>query len=379
MADHQGRMLFDAEYYSAAADMAFSDDEEAWLHFCAHGEQNNLPPAKHFLPKWYRWQNPDHEVYPTILDHFATAGAARLIDPSPFVDLTQLARKTGARTAVEAYEMLASNALTSHDGFFSGYDALSINQQAFLEAISTDLLFDKRDQTQSKRRKRLVWIQIGAGSDFTGWFDKRADRSWDLVTNWYRFDGVDLSLGEFAYAQRGTKFTGLARAMALFPDHFEGYDQILLLDDDLSFDFKGIDRLFDIAERDELALFQAGLSPKSHCIWPALKDKRASGTRDFNTVEIMMPGFDMSFLRSILPLFERTISGFGLDLAYGELAKKAGLKCGVVFDVRAHHLKPIDTNEGAYYDYMRSSGINPKLELWQLIEEYQPDLDIKAI
>ena len=87
----------------------------------------------------------------------------------------------------------------------------------------------------------------------------------------------------------------------------------------------------------------------------------------------------MSFLRQVAYLFDETISGFGLDLAYGVMAHRLGLKAGVVFDVRAQHLKPIDTTDGAYYDYMRSNGINPKLELWRLIEEYDPSYEIKPI
>jgi len=372
-----GRSLFSDAHYQQETGLEFASADAAWAHFLAAEPEGEAAPAPHFLPKWYRWQNPDHKDHANLLDHFVTAGATRLIDPSPFVDLTQVARKTGAQTSHDAYQTLFTRTLTGKDGVHTGYPELQTYQADFLSRLSIELLFDRRAALAS--RKRLVWVQIGPGSEFRSWFNPSAPRNWDLVTNWYGFDAVDLSIGEFSFAQRGTKFTGLAQALKTYPEMFEPYDQILLLDDDLIFDFADIDRLFDAAASHDLSLFQAALTPKSHCIWPALKDRKSKGVQRFNTVEIMMPGFSMAFLRQIAPLFDETISGFGLDLAYGEEIRRHGLKAGVVFDVRARHLKPIDTTDGAYYDYMRSNGINPKLELWRLIETYEPSFDIKPV
>ncbi len=372
-----GRILFSSAYYSENSGQTFSTEDEAWKHYIDHGSAQDIDPAPYFLSKWYRWQNPDHVSHDTILDHFVTAGARRIIDPSPFIDLTQFARKTGVQTSLDAYQSLFSGEYAGQDGVFKDYAELQRHQLAFLSNLHIDLLFDRKQS--SPTRKRLVWVQIGPGSEFRNWFKTDALRDWDLVLNWYNFDAVDLSIGEFAFAQKGTKFTGLSQALKSHPDLFRDYEQILLLDDDLIFEFHDIDRLFSTAASNNLSVFQAGLTPSSHCIWPALRDKRASGVRRFNTVEIMMPGFSMEFLTKIAPVFDRTISGFGLDLAYGEIARNLGLDVGVLFDVRAQHLKPIDTADGAYYDYMRNSGINPKLELWQLIEEYNPSLEIKAI
>lgn len=372
-----GRDLFSTAHYSQATALEFASDEDAWAHYLSAPPDGPAAPAPYFLPGWYCWQNPDHKDHACLLDHFASAGQTRLIDPSPFVDLTQVARITGAASSTQAYAHLSEANLTGKEGVFADYAELQRNQAAFLEKLSIELLFDRR--VQRTARKCLVWVQIGPASEFRRWFDPNAARDWDLVTNWYGFDAVDLSIGEFSFAQRGTKFTGIAKALKTYPEAFEGYEQILLLDDDLIFEFGDIDRLFEAARAHDLSLFQAALTPKSHCIWPALKDRRAKGVQHFNTVEIMMPGFSMEFLRQIAPLFDETISGFGLDLAYGVEAHTQGRRAGVIYDVRARHLKPIDTTDGAYYDYMRSNGINPKLELWRLIETYNPSLEIKPV
>ncbi|MEP2027451.1 MAG: hypothetical protein ABJI96_01940 [Paracoccaceae bacterium] len=370
-----GRDLFSSSHYGQASGILFETEDEAWAHYLAAGKENNAAPAPHFLPNWYRWQNPDHKSYPTLLEHFVTAGRSRFIDPSPFVDLTQVARNTGAETTIEAYRNLFTESLNGKMGFFANYSEMQSYQEAFLSRLNIELLFDRREQ--SRPRKKLVWVQIGPDSAFRNWYKVAEARGWDLVLNWYGFDAVDLSIGEFSFAQRGTKFTGVAQALKTYPSLFEQYEQILLLDDDLIFEFDDIDRIFDTAADKNLSLFQAGLTSESHCIWPALKDRKSRGVKPFNTVEIMMPGFSMDFLRQIAHLFDETISGFGLDLAYGVMAHRLGLNAGVIFDVRARHLKPIDTTGGAYYDYMRSNGINPKLELWHLIETYEPSLDIK--
>lgn len=374
-----GKDLFSQTYYSRQCGIDFESLDDAWQHYLKHGFANGHEPAKYFLSKWYRWQNPDSTAYPSVLDHFASQGQHRLIDPSPFVDLKLISQRTNTRTSIEAYHKLLEKGLTSCDGFFSSYGDLQQNQEKFRESLKLDLVQNKFADGQASQRKRLVWVQIGSGSEFVKWFDTARPRSWDLLCNWYNFDAVDLTLGEMSFAQRGTKFTGVAQVLRHYPHLLKHYEQVLFIDDDLVFEFSSVDRLFDIAKRENLGLFQAALSEDSFGIWPDTKKATNKEWLPFNTVEIMMPGFSMPFLMSTQEIFDQSVSGFGIDLALGKAAASAGFKAGVVFDVRVKHLKPIDDAGGTYYEFMRNNGINPKLELWKLVTDYDCDLDIKAL
>ncbi len=374
-----GQDLFDAAFYAEQCGQTFGSSKAAWDHYLNHGIEAGFEPAPYFMTHWYFWQNPDARNYTCVLDHFIKVGSRRMIDPSPFLDLTQMSRRCGAKTSVDAYFYARDNPCSNEDGVFHSYQDLRQHQNAFMDKLTLEMLHDKPKEASAPARKRLVWVQIGQGSEFANWFNPRAERSWDVLCNWYHFDAVDLSLGDIGLAQRGTKFTGVANVIKHQRALLERYDQVLFLDDDLIFEFDDIDRLFDIAQSNDLALFQAALTPESYCVWPQLKAKSNVEMRRFNTVEIMMPGFATDFLLDAADVFDHSISGFGLDMALGKIAQSKDRKAGVVYSVRAQHLQPINPSSGPYYDYMRNHGINPKLELWNLIQQYQPDYEIKAI
>jgi hypothetical protein len=371
--------LFDAKFYSKQCDIPFDSYTHAWKHYCENGAESECEPAPYFMSKWYRWQNPDCQAFSSVLEHFETAGKHRIIDPSPYVDLIQVSRGSGAENSISAYQKLLECELTSRQGVYKDISELEENQVAFLKNIQIEKLFDRREQSEITKRNCLVWVQIGPSSKFREWFNKGHERTWDVLCNWYSFDAVDLSLGEIGFAQKGTKFTGLLKVLQNYKETFSQYEQVILIDDDLEFEFSDIDKLFQIARDNNLSMFQPSLTEDSYCIWPDIKSNKQTGVIPFNTVEIMMPGFSKDFLLSNQSLFEETVSGFGLDLALGRVAAQDELEVGVIYDVKAKHLKPINQSTGAFYDYLRSFGINSKLELWRLIEKYSLDTEIKAL
>lgn len=81
----------------------------------------------------------------------------------------------------------------------------------------------------------------------------------------------------------------------------------------------------------------------------------------------MMPGFTRAALFSCAGLFERNISGYGLDFMFSEYIRHTGGGCGVIDAVGIRHEAHIDEQGGAYYRLMRSLGINYKLELYSAI------------
>jgi len=357
--------LIDRDYYSAQAGQAFTDGESAFLHFVAEGQARNLNPSPFFYTEWYRWQNSTAK-FASALHHFVERAAFGPIDPAPFIDSVAFLAANPAYTSIlsvlialtERRDTSVSKNLDDH------LSHLALRQQSVHSSIRSSVI-----RMQPTVRKRLVWVQAGAGFSTTKWFRPDAPRSWDLMCIWYTLAGLDLSHGEIHLRQSGTKSTAIHHVLRNDPAFLERYDQILFLDDDLTVDHPDIDRLFDIAAHGQLDLFQASLLPESYCVWPDLFRKSKSGIRKTTGVEIMMPGFTRAALFSSRDIFGRSVSGFGLDFMLSERLRQAGGKIGVVDAVAFGHFSKIDEIGGAYYRLMRALGINQKLELFSAIQE----------
>lgn len=358
--------LVDVEHYSAACGRSFANRASAYEHFCARGEVKGLTPSPYFFPKWYRWQNPDCAAYPSTLAHFAAQAQSRPIDPAPFIDSVMFLRRNrhyvnivdGVCALVDGCDCSVSPRLQDH------FDALASAQKRVHEAIRSRLY-----GTPSGERRRLVWVQSGRAFRLAAWFRPGAPRSWDLLCNWYTLASVDTRFGEMHLRQSGTKATGIHHALAFYRELLTGYDQLLFLDDDLDFAHEGIDRVFDVAKSNGLDMFQPSVAPGSNCVWPDLFQKPNREYHETTAVEIMMPGFTRRGLELCVSAFGRSVSGFGLDFACSEMIRSAGWKCGVIDAITAEHVEAIDEKGGAYYEFMRELGINPKLELFQTIQE----------
>ena len=358
--------LIDTRWYSSQAGKNFIDHKSAYLHFKEHGQSLGLNPSPFFYTAWYTWQNPDVSGYATVLDHFVCRGADVIVDPAPFLDgITFLREKARYSSIIEALAALTEGKDTSLSPRLEDHLALLAARQAAVhQAIQAQYIC-----RWPSGRRRLVWVQAGPRFNVTRWFQPTSPRRWDLMCNWYTRDGLDLRYGEIHLSQAGTKPTGIYHVLNNDPGLFQSYDQLLFLDDDLIIAHEDIDRLFDIAERDGLALFQAALLPGSHGVWMDLFQKFSRGSRRTTGVEIMMPGFTRDALFSCAELFGRNISGYGLDFMFSEQIRRAGGGCGVIDAVGVRHEAPIDERSGAYYRQMRALGINYKLELYAAIRE----------
>lgn len=356
--------LIDMRWYAAQTGESFSDQQSAYRHFREYGQPSGLNPSPFFYTAWYIWQNPDVSGYATALDHFVCRGADAIVDPAPFLDgISFLRRNANYDDIVMALAALTEGRDTSLSARLDDHLALLAARQAAVhQAVRAHYL-----RRRPGGRRRLVWVQAGPRFNARRWFQPASPRSWDLMCNWYTRDGLDLRDGEIHLSQAGTKSTAIHHVLQNDPDLFRGYDQILFLDDDLLMAHEDLDRLFDIAQRDGLELFQAALLPGSHGVWADLFQKSSRGSRRTTGVEIMMPGFSRAALFSCAELFGRNISGYGLDFMFSERIRRAGGGCGVVDAVGARHEAPIDERGGAYYRQMRALGINYKLELYAAI------------
>jgi hypothetical protein len=357
--------LFDLQHYAVQAQRVFPTAQAAYAHFVAEGQARGLHPSPYFDTAWYAWQNGTRGH--CVLTHFAEHARQRAIDPAPFVDTTGLLRTTpAARNALELYHMLLRGNVRDVPPLL---DQHLVRLQAARDAFHARIeLAAVRDS--GRKRTNLVWVQCGQAFRLPSWFRSAASRDWDLLLNWYDLRCVDMRFGDVVLRQSGTKATGIHAVLSRFPEILTRYDAVLFLDDDLVVQHADLDKVFSLARLHNLDLFQPAVSAGSHCSWPHLFHRKGSVVRRTTGVEIMMCGFTRRALQTCAPLFDRSVSGFGLDFACSNTVRERGWSCGVIDGVQVIHPDSINEASGTYYEFMREIGINQKLELAEAIREY---------
>ncbi|MBI4691724.1 MAG: DUF707 domain-containing protein [Nitrospirae bacterium] len=251
-----------------------------------------------------------------------------------------------------------------------------------LIAIQGDLFDGTRMKLVHDSRKgnarAAVFMPCGSGSIHEQWLTS-GDRSWDMIAYCYDNTYVDSIQADMVYRRagsfNGTKFSSFARLISDNPDLVEAYDYWMLLDNDILTTMNDIERLFHIMVEHRLDLAQPSLTNDSYCAWPIFKQKNGSDLRYVNAVEIMSFMFSRQAIMHGMHLFHQSISGYGIDLAFGEtVRKKLGTKPAVIDAVSVRHTKEIDQFSGKFYTMLRDASISPMDELYHMQRLYKFDI-----
>lgn len=329
-----------------------------------------------FHSEWYGWQNPDWRAgHESPYAHYMAVGRYQNRDPSPMIDMKRYGEVVGESIPPEdRLDAIRRGLRSPAMGVYESWSDLDTVQRDFLNSIVVTRGRDDR----AEPRPFLVFLQAGPQSKHREWFDYTHARSWDLLVNYYAADGFDPNLGDVVFFQAGTKFTAVYNILTRCKGLLDPYSYVLLLDDDIMAPMDALDELFSVCSEHDLDLAQMALSRRSSCIWDVLYASGRTGLRHLNCVEIMMPVLSRRAFDEYGHFFGRSVSGFGLDFLLGKkLAKPDFSNIAVVDHLVAEHLKPIDDAAGGYYAYLRSRLINPKAELWRLVEEFDLETTIR--
>jgi hypothetical protein len=133
----------------------------------------------------------------------------------------------------------------------------------------------------------------------------------------------------------GGKFENLNRLLAEVP--VEGFEWVLVVDDDVELPRRFLDRTLFLAERLRLDLVQSALRRTSHAAWRVFRREPWSVTRLTRMVEIgPVIAFRGAVARELLP-FPPLRMGWGLDLHWGAVATQRGWRPGVIDAVPIRH------------------------------------------
>ena len=136
------------------------------------------------------------------------------------------------------------------------------------------------------------------------------------------------------------KFANLDALLAEHPP--DGYDWLLVLDDDVAFPHGFLDDFLFLAERFELKLAQPAHRRRSHAAWRVTRRRAGSVVRETGFVEIgPVCAFHRDTFETLLP-YPQLQAGWGLDSHWAALAQQHGWKIGVVDATPIRHvMRPI--------------------------------------
>ena len=174
-----------------------------------------------------------------------------------------------------------------------------------------------------------------------------------------REDRPNILDAAFAELSRSRHEVGLARTVAqqrgkwenvdaLLAEHpADGYDWLLVVDDDVRLPHGFLDSFVFLAERFELRIAQPAHRARSHAAWRVTRRRTGSVVRETAFVESgPLVGFHRSTFDTLLP-FPPLRAGWGIDNHWSALARELGWRIGILDAVPvAHGLRRI----GAAYD-----------------------------
>jgi GT2 family glycosyltransferase len=131
------------------------------------------------------------------------------------------------------------------------------------------------------------------------------------------------------------KFENLNRLLAEHPA--DGYDWLLVIDDDVELPRGFLDRFLFLCEHFSLALAQPAHRLHSHAAWPVTRRHRGSVARETRFVEIGPVTAFANVTFAVLLPFPDLRMGWGLDVHWAAVARQQGWRCGVIDAVSINH------------------------------------------
>ena len=225
----------------------------------------------------------------------------------------------------------------------------------------------------STDRRNLIFARVGDRSLHKNFLaDPSRDRNWDLQLSAFGNDMArvgddgDLPLS----IDRGTKWDSVLRYFSANPHLLNKYDYVMIPDDDVLFKSSmSLDRFFDICHEFDLFIAQPACTMESYSGY--LQARCPMFRLRFTTfVECMAPCFKTSYLKStILPLYEKWITGWGIDLIAALLMPDPAFKAAIIDEVPMTHTRPYFTGE--IYDGFKTLNVDPQLEIQEVLASYR--------
>lgn len=191
--------------------------------------------------------------------------------------------------------------------------------------------------------ENLVIVRAGNTSLHGGWMgDKYADRNWDIVVSYFDHDSFlahEAEAGVVSVFLPGGKWDGIFTTISGL-ENIGHYEYVWLPDDDIEADCETINRMFAMMREYDLSVAQPSLSSDSYFTSLHVAQIDQFILRYSNFVEIMVPCLRKDVLEYILPDFEFTLSGYGLDSVWHRL-EAIDNRAAILDSISVRHTRPV--------------------------------------
>ncbi|MBN9222092.1 MAG: hypothetical protein J0I79_29480 [Mesorhizobium sp.] len=218
-------------------------------------------------------------------------------------------------------------------------------------------------------RRNLVIVRAGNNSLHQGWGAENPQCEFDLIVSYY---GSDPSIFRQPHENRvdykGGKWDGIHALLRQQPELLDRYRYVWLPDDDIEADRATIEAMFENMHRLGLHVAQPALTLDSYYSHLPFLRCKSFEFRFIDKIEIMAPCLRADVLAKALPLFEHSMSGFGIDSLWTRLAAQ-NYGTSAVFDaLPVRHTRPVGTHLALE---MLKSGRTAEAEHDQLARRYR--------
>jgi hypothetical protein len=145
-----------------------------------------------------------------------------------------------------------------------------------------------------------------------------------------------LATGTVLSELNGGKFENLNRLLAAAPP-LDGFDWLIVSDDDVELAPHFLDRALALCERLELDIAQPAQTMRSHAAWRVTRRRPFSLARRTNYVEIGTVTIFSRRAAAELAPFPELRFGWGLDNHWGALARERGWRLGILDSLPVRH------------------------------------------
>lgn len=217
------------------------------------------------------------------------------------------------------------------------------------------------------QRDYLVFVRAGNNSLHNTWIKQDTQRNWDCCVSWYcnpKHEG----LAEHYHNHGVNKFDA-------FHDWYKNnrstrdYRYYLIIDDDIEFYSGDISLFFQYCSNFKTYLSQPALKLGTYANHHVTLVNTLFLLRTVTFIEVMCPCFSQQALRDLLHTFLLTKSTWGLDYIWASLLKDTN-SISIIDAIQVKHTKPVDTNAGAFYQYMQTLGVCPEKDYAYVKKNY---------
>ena len=218
-------------------------------------------------------------------------------------------------------------------------------------------------------RKHLRVVTRGPGA-----IVPEKQESWDLCDVFYHpdevkavLDGRIVSDAEYVVLDRDRSLRKLGLIKKLFTasDFWDRYETVMLADDDMEPVGCTVETMFDLFDKTGARIAQPALTADSSSISHAItRQETDCRWRETNFVEMGIPIFTRAALLEYLPVFDATVSGWGVDLYWSMKEVDAGRHLAILDETSVRHGRAIGA--GGYYEGLK---VEPGQEMREFLEQ----------